>query len=190
MPRKRDFRSEYRARIAKGLAAGKTRSVARGHARAADLAKSESAPIDRNDPRELALRLMRRGVSQKAAAKEAGVSVERLRRYQLLNTSSARHGRHWVIFDLRPQSFWMVSNGQMKAVTLPNEEGSRIGHYWNAVNEFLASNDPIYLDPYAGEGVIDVSGRYWPFEVRPNVLRKLDSIGELHFLEIYSDVAP
>ena len=187
--RRRDFRREYQARISKGLASGKSRSAARGHARAVDLPKPPPAPIDRDDPRERALRMMRHGSSQRAAAKAVGISVEQLRRYQLLNTTSQRQGGKWVIFDLRPQSFWIATNGQIKAVTIANEEGSLVGHYWSAVNSFLASNDPAHLDPYVGQGVRDVNGKFWPFEVRPNTLRKLDSIGELHFLEIYADVA-
>jgi hypothetical protein len=188
--RRRNFRAEYQARLAKGLAAGKSRSAARGHARAADLPKPLPAPIDRNDPREQALKLMRRGATQKAAATETKISVEQLRRYQHLHTSSRRVGRKWDIFDLRPQSFWIATNGRMKAVTLANDEGSLIGHYWNAVNEFLATNKRAFLEPYEGLGVRDINGKFWPFEVRPNVLWKLDGIGELHFLEIYANVAP
>ena len=30
---------------------------------------------------------------------------------------------------------------------------------------------------------------FTPYETRPNVLRKLDSVGELSFIEIYADVA-
>lgn len=187
--RQRDFRKEYQARIARGLAVGKSRSAARGHARVADLPKPPPTPINRDDPREKALKLMRHGSSQRQAAREAGISVEQLRRYQLLNTASQRQGRKWVIFDLRPQSFWIAANGQMKSVTIANEEGSLVGHYWSAINAFLASNDAGHLEPYTGQGVRDVNGKFWPFEVRPNVLRKLDSVGELHFLEIYADVA-
>ena len=186
--RKRDYRAEYQARVTKGVAAGRSRAAARGHARAADLPKPPPTPIDRNDPREQALKLMRKGASQKQAAREVRISVEQLRRYQLLNTTSQRQAGRWVIFDLRPQSFWIATSGKMKSITLINDEGSEVGRYWSDVNKFLASNDPIYLEPYRGQGVRDVTSRFWPFEVGPNTLRKLDSIGELHFLEIYADV--
>jgi hypothetical protein len=33
------------------------------------------------------------------------------------------------------------------------------------------------------------SGAFHPFETRPNVLRKLDSIGELSFVDIYRQTA-
>ncbi len=133
--------------------------------------------------------MMRHGASQGDAAKIAGIPVERLRLYRLQNTASERRGRQWVIFDSRPQSFWIASAGKMRSVTLANDEGSSVGHYWNAVDEFLASNDADHLAPYIGEGVYDVRDKLWIFETRPNVLRKLDSIGELNFIEIYSGVA-
>ena len=57
------------------------------------------------------------------------------------------------------------------------------------MNEFLATNDIGYLQRLTDEGVRDINGRFWRFELRPNVLRKLDSIGELQFTEIYADVA-
>ena len=186
--RRRNYRAEYQRRVAKGLATGKSLAAARGHARAADLPKPPATPIDRSDPRERALKLMRHGATQKQAAKEVGISVEQLRRHQLINTTSRRQGRKWVIFDLRPQSFWIATGGQMTAGALATDDGSLVGHYWSAVNAFLASNDRAHLEPYAGQGVRDVNGKFWPFEVGPNALRKLDSIGELHFLEIYADV--
>lgn len=187
--RQRDYRAEYQRRIAKALAKGKSRSAGRGHPRAADLPSLPPAPIDRDDPRERALKMMKRGASQSRAAKAAGVSEEQLRRYRLLNTTSQKQGRQWIIFDSRPQAFWIASNGKMHSVTLANDEGSTVGHYWSAVNEFLASNDAEHLAPYIGEGVYDVRDRLWIFETRPNVLRKLDAVGELTFIEIYADVA-
>jgi hypothetical protein len=189
MRRQRSFKEEYRRRIERGLAAGKSRSAARGHPRAADLPKPPSGPIDRDDPRERALKLMRKGSSQAEAARATGVSVEQLRRYRLQHTTSElRHGR-WAIFDSRPQQFRILSDGAIRVVILDNDEGSQVGHYWNAVNAFLASNDADHLAPYIGEGVYDQSGRLWILETRPNVLRRLDSVGELDFLEIYADVA-
>ena len=187
--RNRNYRQEYHRRVAKGLEAGKSRSAARGHARAADLPRPPPSKIDRSSPLEHGLKLMRKGMSQAKAAKAAGVSVEHLRRYRQLNTVSQRQGRQWVIFDTRPQAYWIASDGKMRSVTLTNDEGSTVGLYWNAVNEFLASNDAEHLEPFSGEGVYDVRDKLWILETRLNVLRKLDSVGELHFIEIYADVA-
>ena len=187
--RNRDYRAEYAARISRGLASGKSRSAARGHPRAIDLPTASPSPVNRNDPRERALRLMRQGASQAQAAKIAGVTVEQVRRYREINTTSIRQGQTLVIFDTRPQEFRISTDGKMKIVTLANDDGSAVGRYWTAVNEFLATNDIGYLQRLTDEGVRDINGRFWRFELRPNVLRKLDSIGELQFTEIYADVA-
>jgi hypothetical protein len=50
---------------------------------------------------------MKTGVSQKEAAKQAGVSAETLRRFQKANTTSQREDRRWVIIDIRPVSVVM-----------------------------------------------------------------------------------
>ena len=81
--KRRTTPTEYLIRIARGLAGGKSRSQARGHARAADLPSNASPqPFKRSEPLEDALKLMKKGVSQKEAAKQAGVSAETLRRFQ------------------------------------------------------------------------------------------------------------
>jgi hypothetical protein len=188
-PRGRDFRAEYQRRIAKGFAAGKSKSASRGHARAADLGPG-SGVIDRGSALERALSRMKRGDSQKLAAEAEGVSVERLRRFRQQNTGSIRQGRRWVIYDSRPQSYVIAHRGEMKSVVLPYDAGAEVGAYWNAVNRFLVTNDATHLRPYVGEGVRDLSGRFWEFEVRPNTLRRLDAIGELNFIEIYAETAP
>jgi hypothetical protein len=72
--RKRHYAKEYLIRIARGLAGGKGRSQARGHARAADVSGSVSPqPFKRSGPLENALKVM--GVSQKEAAKQACLSA-------------------------------------------------------------------------------------------------------------------
>jgi hypothetical protein len=186
--RLRNHRAEYRRRIEKGLAAGKSRAAARGHSRAADRPKPVWGTINRDDPLEKALALMRRQLSQRAAAKAVGVTEERLRRHRLQATTSKRERGRWVIFDLRGQGFNIVSNGKLMAVTLTKDDGTEVSRYMTALNAFLDTNDDEHLHPFEGEGVTDVRGRFHKFETRPGVLRKLDSIGELSFLEIYADV--
>ncbi len=186
--KKRDFREEYRRRIAKALAAGKSRSAARGHPTAADI-PGLLAAYDRDSRLERALTRIKRGETQKAAAKAEGISVEKLRAHQKLNTTSVRQGRRWIISDRRPISMWLATRGNIKSVTVPADEGSAISSYWSQVNKFLDTNKLEHLAPFVGKGVRDIEGRLHPFEVRPNILRKLDSAGELDFLEIYADVA-
>lgn len=186
--KQRDYRAEYQRRISRGLATGKSRSAARGHPRAADLPKPAPSSIDRDSALERALSQMRRGLSQSDAAKASGVSVEALRRHRLLHTQSLREGRQWVIFDSRPQAFWIASQGKFVAVTLANDEGIEVSAYWRAVDRFILTNEDEHLFPFEGDGVHDVKGRYHPYETRPNVLRKMEAVGDLNFIAIYADV--
>lgn len=184
----RDFQAEYKRRIAKALAAGKSRSAGRGHPKAADVS-AKPVPIDRSSRLEKALVRIKHGETQRAAAKAERISVEKLRTHQKLNTTSVRQGRRWIISDLRPVSLWIATRGAMKSVTVAADDASEIGRYWSQVNKYLGTNKREYLAPFEGKGVRDVRGRIHPFEVRPNILRKLDSAGELDFLEIYADVS-
>lgn len=188
MARNRNYKLEYQRRITAGLSKGRSRSAARGHPRAADLPKPDAPTIDRGSALERALGHMRRGISQSAAARLSGVSVEALRRHRLLHTHSLREGRQWVIFDSRPQPFNLASQGKIVAVTLTNDDGSQVSTYWRAVNRFLETNDDEHLWPFEGDGLYDVKGRYHPYETRPNVLRKMEAVDDLNFIEIYADV--
>jgi hypothetical protein len=182
----RNYKKEYQARVARGIARGNSRSQARGHARASDLVgKSQAQPFDKANALDRAIKLIRQGKSQKAAAKEVGVSAERLRTHLKLNTTTVRQGRRWVIFDARPVTLVMATGGRMRDVTVSHEASSDIGRHWVAVNKFLETNDPSHLRPFVGKGLRDTSGALHPFETRPNVLRRLDSAGELSFVEIY-----
>ncbi len=186
----RDYAKEYLIRIARGLAGGKSRSQARGHARATDLPSSTSSqPFKRSEPLEDALKLMKKGVSQKSAAKQAGVSAETLRRFQKANTISHRKGRRWLISDTRPVSVVMATRSKMRTVTASHDAASDISRHWIAINLFLETNSPTHLAAFVGKGLRDNKGVFHPFETRPNVLRKLDSVGELSFIDIYRQTA-
>jgi CBS domain-containing protein len=183
----RDYKAEYARRKERGLAAGKSVSAARGHPKAADLPKPNPGPINRDDPLEHALKMMRKGATQAKAAKVAGVTVERLRIHRERHTTSRRVGRLWDIFDSRPASFWIATNGSVQRVTLANDDGGLIGDYWNGVDRFFDTTDPEVLDPFVGRGVRDFNGRLWLFETRPNVLLKMKAAGDLSFTQIYAD---
>ena len=132
---------------------------------------------------------MKQGVSQRAAAKAVGVTPERLRRFLKENTEARREGRRWLIPDRRPVTLNMALRGRQQPVTVTVDATSDIASHWNAVNRFLATNDVRHLAPFEGMGVKDLGGKFHPYETRPNVLRRLDAVGELHFLDIYADVA-
>jgi hypothetical protein len=129
--------------------------------------------------------MMKQGASQKQAAKAAGVSAETLRRFQKQNTTSRREGRRWIIVDDRRVTVVMATRGKLRDVTVTHDAASDIGRHWVAINKFLETNDPAHLGPFVRSGLRDSRGRFWPFETRPNVLRKLDSTGELSFVEHY-----
>jgi hypothetical protein len=78
----------------------------------------------------------------------------------------------------------MATRGKMRPVTVAHDASRDISRHWIAINLFLESNDPSHLAPFVGKGLQDSSGAFHPFETRPNVLRKLDSVGELSFLDI------
>lgn len=90
-----------------------------------------------------------------------------------------------VIVDTRPVSVVMATRGKMRAVTVPHDAASDISRHWTAINLFLDTNNPAHLAAFVGNGLRDVNGVFHPFETRPNVLRKLDSVGELSFVDIY-----
>jgi hypothetical protein len=182
----RNYALEYLIRKARGLADGWSVAQARGHARAIDLAdRGGSQPFKRLSPLENALKLMKQGVSQREAAKLVGVSPETLRRFQKLNTTSQRKGRRWVILDTRPVSVVMATRGKMRTVTVSHDASSDISRHWIAINLFLETNDASNLAAFVGNGLRDSNGAFHPFETRPNILRKLDSVGELSFVDIY-----
>ena len=70
-------------------------------------------------------------------------------------------------------------------VTVPHDATSDISRHWIAINLFVETNNPSHLAAFVGKGLRDSAGAFHPFETRPNVLRKLDSVGELSFVDIY-----
>jgi hypothetical protein len=173
-------------REARGLEDGRSLAQARGHARAGDLPITTTPqPFKRSEPLENGLKLMKQGVSQREAAKQVGVSPETLRRFQKLNTTSRRKGRRWLISDTRPVSVVMATRGKMRPVTVSHDAASDVSRHWIAINQFLETNNPAHLAAFVGKGLRDSNGAFHPFETRPNILRKLDSVGELKFVDIY-----
>ena len=83
----------------------------------------------------------------------------------------------------------MATRGKMRTVTVSHDAASDISRHWIAINLFLETNDPSHLAAFVGKGLRDSKGVFHPFETRPNVLRKLDSVGELSFVDIYRQTA-
>lgn len=187
MARKRDYKAEYRRRIERGLERGLTRSQARGHPRSAETPIKSRTRIPKSDERlEAALKALRHGASQRTAARRVGVSQERFRRFLYGNELAERQGREWILTDERPRQVQTITRGQSKAVTVSGfDEASKAGAYMDAAGQFIRTNDLGHLEPFVGDGLIDVRGRFYPFETDPNALHRHAAADAPAFHEIY-----
>jgi hypothetical protein len=181
----RDYRAEYARRIQRGLSRGLSRSQARGHARAGERPKPARRVVNRNSKEELAIKVMKGGLTLRDAARGFGLSEQHLRRYVKENVNATRRGRLWIIDDQRPRRFPVYSEGELKTLMLKPYEASEAGSFMNAAGRFLWTGNRQLLEAYDGRGVADVSGRFHRFETDANRLYELDSKGELNFPEFY-----
>ena len=185
--RKRDHKAEYRRRIERGIARGLSRSQARGHPKVGEAFVSTGPKAPRADAQfEAAVKLLREGNSQRAAAKVAGISVDRLRRFTYGHNLAKRIGRKWVMTDERPRRVPTLTQGEVKTVTVPGfDEASKAGSYWNDVGQFIRTNELEIILPYTADGLTDVKGRFFPFETDPNELHRIAATDTPPFHEIY-----
>ncbi len=139
---------------------------------------------------EAAVKLLREGNSQKAAAKSVSISAARLRRFTYYYKIAARIGRKWVFTDERPRRVPTLTQGQVKTITVPGfEEASKAGSYWNDMGRFLRTNEHEILLPYTEDGLIDREGRFFPFETDPNELHRIAAMDTPPFHEIYQIIS-
>jgi hypothetical protein len=190
--RTRDYAGEYSRRKQRGLQRGLTLSQARGHARAGELAISSRGIVPRYDPiLEEGVKAIRRGEPLTAAAKHARVSSEKLRRYvKDADIAEKLRGRWSITKDKRPREELLHTQGKTIHVIVPDyDSASKVGLYMQAVKAFLFTNEIVFLKPFEGQGVTDISGKYHPFEMRPNVLYRLDATGSERFEDVYRIIA-
>jgi hypothetical protein len=186
MPRKqRDYRAEYQRRIARALAKGQSRSQARGHPRASDQYLSSRTPSHQR--LEQAVAALRKTKSLSAAARQARVAPERLRRYLKDLDFVEKHRGRWVVgTDRWLRTVLIYTDGKKERIVVEGYEPAALaGSYWNAVGEFLATNDPSHLAPFVGVQIKDAGGRAFTLETRPNVLYRLNSEGMNSFEQVY-----
>ena len=181
MAQKRDYKAEYARRMERGL----SKAQARGHAKPHEQPLRPKSP--EIDPKlEQALRIMRRTDSQSAAAKQVGVSAERLRRFLYQNSLASRKRGKWIFTDIRGRRMLVLSDGQARPLIVPGfDDASLVGRHLNAVEAFRNENDPAYLDDFVGLSVRDSTGKSHLLETRPNVLYRLAAHGSEVFEEIY-----
>ena len=185
MARKRDYKAEYKRRLANAARRGLSRSQARGHAKAGE--KSIRARRATNSAQlESALKAYRQTGRQIDAARSVGVSVELLRRYLRENVSIKRRGRTLVIDDNRTREMTIISKGRVSKAILPNFDAASLnGEYLSAVRAFLLSNEPSPLRRFEGSSVTDTAGKSHPFKTDPNTLYQLAAAGTELFHNIY-----
>lgn len=168
---RRDYRAEYARRIARGRSRRVPRTAARGHGRAAAWSYEPGL--------EEALKAIRDGESLSRAADHAHVAPERLRWYLEASGVAERRGRRWTIGrDDRVRELPIYSRGRAEVVRFRGyEQASLAGAYLEAVRRFQETNEREVLAPFAGKGLTDLTGRFHPFEVRPNELYRLTIAG-------------
>ena len=191
MSQARDFKAEYQRRVARALSKGLSRSQARGHAKASEPPirppKARSPPDARLED---ALRNLRSTGSQSAAAKEAGVSAERFRRFIREYDLAKREGRKWVHSDNRVREIPAVTTeGELTLKVAGFEAASLVGKHDAAVKAFLDTQDISLLDPFRGVSVKDTAGRRHFLETNPNALYRLAASGSEVFEQIYKIIS-
>jgi hypothetical protein len=135
---------------------------------------------------EEGIKEMRAGASLQEAARFAKVRDERLRQY-LVETGVGvfERGRWRIGPDRRPRRVVLYSRGRAIEITVGGyDEASAVGRYMNAVGQ-LMRYDLLGIATLRGAGVVDVRGRFHPFETDPNTLYRLLSAGPEPFEQIY-----
>ncbi|MDR5726521.1 MAG: hypothetical protein RB191_03530 [Terriglobia bacterium] len=174
--KKRDYRSEYKRRLQRAAKRGLSKSQARGHPRTGERSLSAKAMAALEDARlQQGLRALRKGDSVAGAARSAGLSPERLRKYITDHKIGRKRGRKWELVEKRLRWAWEIfSEGRMVSIVVADPEtNSRIGTYLNAVRRLLETNDPSALKRFRNLSVKDVHGQKYRLETSPNTLYRL-----------------
>ncbi len=190
--RNRDYRSEYRRRIERAEVRGLSRSQARGRANAGErtLRSPQNAELAR-ERLEAALRILRtKGNAQRAAA-EAKISPERFRRFLRDEAIANRDRRAWVITDNRRRTIKAITtHGDIVFEVLGFDDASLAYRHRSAVKQYLATNDPTFLAPFAGAFVRDLKGKAHFLETRQNKLYRISHHGGDGFEDVYRIANP
>lgn len=181
---RRNYKAEYRRRIAHGVARGLNRTQARGHASQAESRSTGQLPV--GTPLWDAYRQFQTSKNLSAAARAHNVAPERLRRMIKAHGLAKRKGRSWINTDSLPRRVMTYSRGRERQIVVSGyEDAALAGAYWSAAHKFVATNDTNILVPFVGQGVKDTNGRLHPFETDPNAIHRLAAAGGPAFHEVY-----
>ena len=182
---KRDYRAEYKRRIARGLVKGLSRSQARGHPKAKERNVKKPRPIS-DGAFQISLKALRSGKTLTEAAREIHVSPERLRNQANRLGIIRRERGKWVVRKKLPREMLIYSGGKaLRIVVGTFSNASKVGRYMAAVRKFLRSNDHTHLNRFIGKSVADIKGDKHIFETNPNTLYRLSASGVESFEQVY-----
>ena len=174
--RNRDYRHEYQRRIQKALQRGLSKSQARGHPKAGETIVSRRVRSQLEDARlQQGLRALNDGHSMTSAAKSAGLSTERLRKYVSDNKLARKRDGRWQLIGRRVHRQWRIYSQQQQHVIVISdpETNSVIGRYLNAVRVLRFQGNARPLRRFRHVSVRDVNGTKYPLETNPNTLFEL-----------------
>lgn len=185
MRKLRDHKAEYQRRLARAASRGMSRSQARGHAKSGE-APIRSRPERDRDTLEAALKALRQTGNQSDAARSAGISTERFRRFLRENSFAERRGKSWVFTDNRDREMLVISRGVSKTRTLRGFENASVnGRYLAVVDKAVSTNTPDLLRPFEGVFITDAKGKRHPLETDLNTLHHLRNVGSEVFHDVY-----
>lgn len=183
--RKRDYRAEYKRRIERGLAKGLTRAQASGHPRAGEKPIRQPQPIE-DHSLQISLKAIRKGMTLAEAAREAGVSAQRLRNEAASKGLIQKKGNRWQIKPRLTRTMLVFSQQQSFNLTISQKkQATAIGRYMSAVGDFLRTNDVDFLTPFIGKSIKDATGKSYSLETDPNALYRINASGADTFEQVY-----
>ncbi len=169
---------DYRKRIERGMGRGLSRSQSRGHRKAGERAVSGTRAYRSEHKLLKGIRLLRReGYTFQRAAREAGVSPERLRLYAYETGYAVKERGRWSIPEPHRGRvlFPVFSGGEFKRISLSDPaEKAKLGLYMQRVRSALERNRPGSLAEFKGRYVTDDDGIRHYFETDLRVIRVLD----------------
>lgn len=197
--KKRDYKAEYRRRIARGKAKGLSRSQARGHPATGEAyisrkrkAKSKQQP---DLSLEAAIEAIRAGASLTAAAKRQRVSRERLSRYAKKQAGAEYSGRSWSFSDTRTRQVPILATGYLNPQTIKvvgYETASEIGRHYHEAERVVEDHElvPLFKARWSGKIVEDAKGRQFELATSINLLHRLLLADEVDWTKIYQLQVP